>query len=41
MNPVRSVAFHNEIAPAKALIADGDLTAGFIHPDSEAQKWRS
>jgi hypothetical protein len=31
MNPVRSVAFHNEIALAKELIAKGELEASFAH----------
>jgi hypothetical protein len=31
MNPVRSVAFDNEIAQAKELIARGELEAGFPH----------
>ena len=31
MNPVRSVAFDNEIAPAKTFIAMGELEAGFAH----------
>ena len=31
MNPVRSVAFDNEIARAKTFIAMGELEAGFAH----------
>jgi hypothetical protein len=31
MNPVRSVAFGNEITQAKELIAKGELEAGFSH----------
>ena len=31
MNPVRSVAFDNEIALAKELLAKGELEAGFHH----------